>query len=168
MHILKARSADTDEIFDIMSLAGTLLDDRGWYCIDTKDYILEHITDERQGTVWKAVEDGRIAAFFIIHYPGLCDSNLGHSLYMDQGDLARVAYMDSLAVLPDFRGQGLQYRLMKHGEEQLASTSYCHLMGTVHPDNTYSLNNFLKLGYRIVDTTQKYGSLPRHIMYKKI
>ena len=59
-------------------------------------------------------------------------------------------------------------QLMAHGEVYLSATSFWHLMGTVHPDNTYSLNNFLNLGYKVVTTTQKYGSLPRSIMYKRI
>lgn len=130
----------------IMSLASSLLDDKGWYCTDTEDYILEHIADRHKGIVFKAAHQGRIGAFFIIHYPGGGDDNLGHYVHLEKEELQKVAYMDSLAVLPDFRGKGLQYELMKHGEDYLASTPYCHLMGTVHPDNLYSLNNFSQTG----------------------
>ena len=168
MEILRAEPSDTNEIHHIMSLASSLLDDKGWYCTDTEDYILEHIADRHKGIVFKAAHQGRIGAFFIIHYPGGGDDNLGHYVHLEKEELQKVAYMDSLVVLPDFRGKGLQYELMKHGEDYLASTPYCHLMGTVHPDNLYSLNNFLRLGFKIADTTVKYGSLPRHIMYKKI
>lgn len=87
---------------------------------------------------------------------------------LDPEALDRVAHMDSLAVRPRFRGRGLQYQLMASAEQYLMTTSYCHLMGTVHPDNRYSLGNFLKLGYRIVTTTKKYGGLPRHVLYKSI
>ena len=168
MEILRAEPSDANDIHHIMSVTSSLLDDKGWYCIDTVDYILEHIMDQDKGIVFKAVQHGRIGAFFIIHYPGGADDNLGHYVNLGPEDLRKVAYMDSLAVLPDFRGKGLQYTLMKYGEDYLTPTSFCHLMGTVHPDNLYSLNNFLRLGFKIADTTVKYGSLPRHIMYKKI
>ncbi|WP_195415620.1 GNAT family N-acetyltransferase [Enterocloster citroniae] len=168
MEFLKAGPEDTGEIFHIMNLAYSLLEHKDWYCIDTEEYVREHIEDPAKGIVFKAVEDGQVGAFFIIHYPGLTDTSLGHYMDLDEKELLNVAYMDSLAVLPRFRGRRLQYGLMAHGETYLSATSFCHLMGTVHPDNTYSLNNFLNLGYKVVTTTQKYGSLPRSIMYKRI
>ena len=70
MEILRAEPSDTNEIHHIMSLASSLLDDKGWYCTDTEDYILEHIADQHKGIVFKAAHQGRIGAFFIIHYPG--------------------------------------------------------------------------------------------------
>ena len=70
MEILRAEPSDTNEIHHIMSLASSLLDDKGWYCTDTEDYILEHIADRHKGIVFKAAHQGRIGAFFIIHYPG--------------------------------------------------------------------------------------------------
>lgn len=168
MEILRARQEDTEEIYRIMIQAGALIEDKGWYCTDTKDYVKEHVENEARGFVLKAVEDRRIAAFFLIHYPGHEADSLGHYMNLNESELLKVAYMDSLAVSPDFRGRGLQYALMAQGEQILAGTPFCHLMGTVHPDNIYSLNNFLKLGYKIVTTTYKYGSLPRNIMYKQI
>lgn len=168
MEIGKAEPADLEEIYQIMRQAAALLENRDWYCIDTKEYIETHIADAKLGQVWKAEEQGQTAAFFLVHYPENPDTNMGHHLGLSPEELDRVAYMDSLAVCPAFRGRGLQFRLMQYGEEQLALTSRCHLMGTVHPDNVYSLNNFLKLGYKIIDTLPMYGSLPRHIMYKHI
>ena len=168
MELLKAQPKDTEEIFYIMNLANSLLDDKGWYSIDTQEYVREHIDDSSRGIVFKAVENGKIGAFFILHYPGPSVDSLGHYMKLDEQELLKVAYMDSLAVLPGFRGRCLQCALMNHGETYLRSTSYCHLMGTVHPENTYSLNNFLKLGYRVVTAAKLYGSLPRNIMYKRI
>ena len=69
MENLRAEPSDTNEIHHIMSLASSLLDDKGWYCIDTVDYILEHIMDQDKGIVFKAVQHGRIGA--------LCESGAG-------------------------------------------------------------------------------------------
>lgn len=166
MEILRAVTEDAEEIYEIMTAAQALLEHRDWYCTDTKDYIKEHIKTPSRGIVFKAVDQGEIGAFFLIHFPGKEPGNLGEYAGLKGEALLRCAHMDSLAVKPDFRGRRLQYRLMRHGEEYLASTPYCYLLGTVHPDNKYSLNNFLKLGYTIAATAQKYGSLPRHILYK--
>ena len=37
-----------------------------------------------------------------------------------------------------------------------------------HPENIYSVNNFLQLDYEIVAEDNKYGGLPRYVFYKKI
>ena len=84
MEILRAEPSDTNEIHHIMSLASSLLDDKGWYCTDTEDYILEHIADQHKGIVFKAAHQGRIGAFFIIHYPGGGDDNLGHYVHLEK------------------------------------------------------------------------------------
>lgn len=168
MKILTASAADTAEIYRIMTQAHSLAPDPGWYCTDSEDYIREHIVNPDAGIVFKAVEQDCLAAFFIIHFPGNTPDSLGRYMNLDPQALSGVAHMDSLAVRPGYRGRGLQYQLMSHGEQYLSTTSYCHLMGTVHPDNRYSLGNFLKLGYRIAATTQKYGGLPRHVLYKSL
>ncbi|MCC8027921.1 MAG: GNAT family N-acetyltransferase [Clostridium sp.] len=167
MEILKAVPEDAKDIYSIMMTAHSLLKDKGWYCVDTEDYVREHIENPSKGIVFKAVEHGETGAFFLIHLPGADAGNLGTYAGLKGEALLRCAHMDSMAVKPAFRGRRLQARLLAHGEAYLSS-SRSYLFGTVHPDNTYSLNNFLKLGYKILTTTQKYGSLPRHILYKDI
>ena len=168
MNILTADASDAAEIYRIMTEARSLMPDPGWYCTDSEKYIRAHIENPDTGIAFKAVDHGCLAAFFILHYPGNTPDSLGHYMKLGREDLGRVVHMDSLAVRPDFRGRGLQSLLMAHGEQYLNATPYCHLMGTVHPENRYSLNNFLKLGYRIVATTEKYGGLPRHVLYKSL
>lgn len=168
MEILTAVPDDTGEIYRIMTQAGSDIKDRSWYLTDTEDYVRQHIGNRDKGIVFKAVEDGQIAAFFLIHLPGPEADNLGYYKKLDDSECLKVAYMDSMAVAPGFRGRGLQYAMMDRGGQYLTATPYCHLMGTVHPDNIYSLGNFLKLGFEVVTTVRKYGGLPRHIMYKRI
>lgn len=168
MEILKAVPQDTREIYNIMITAQSLLKDKGWYCVDSEDYVREHIENPFKGIVFKAEEHGEIGAFSLIHIPGITAHNLGLYAGLDNETLLKCAHMDSLAVKPAFRGHRLQSRLLAQGEEYLAAISCCHLFGTVHPKNKYSLNNFLKMGYKILATTQTYGSLPRHILYKDI
>ena len=55
MEFLKAGPEDTGEIFRIMNLAYSLLEHKDWYCIDTEEYVREHIEDPAKGIVFKAV-----------------------------------------------------------------------------------------------------------------
>ena len=79
-----------------------------------------------------------------------------------------VKYGGSAMVDEEFRGRGLQKELMKTAEEHLNFLGYHWLMGTAHPENVYSVNNFRKLGYEIVAKDLKYGGLPRYVFCKKI
>ena len=112
-------------------------------------------------------ENGEIAGFFLIHIPGLTEKNLGRSLGLPAEELPAVAHMDSAAVLPAYRGNGLQARLLREAERRLAGGPYSIWMSTVHPDNRYSLANMLAQGYQVAATMKKYGGLDRHILIKR-
>lgn len=75
--------------------------------------------------------------------------NLGRLAGVPESELGSVAEMDSLAVLPAWRGLGLQRRLAGLCEEEAARRGCFHLVATVHPRNVYSLGNFLATGYRM-------------------
>ena len=79
-----------------------------------------------------------------------------------------MSHMEIAMVDEEFRGRGLQKELMKTAEEHLKFLGYHWLMGTAHPENVYSVNNFRKLGYEIVAKDLKYGGLPRYVFCKKI
>ena len=77
--------------------------------------------------------------------------------------------MDSVVILSEFRGNGLQYKLIAKAEEVIArETDYRILMATVHPENKYSLKNVLAHGYEVAAEALKYGGYPRYIMKKEI
>lgn len=64
-------------------------------------------------------------------------------------DIKDVGECGPLLVNPKYRGNGLQYQMLQ------VLTKYCKKLGkkylitTVHPDNVYSINNFLKEGYKL-------------------
>ena len=84
------------------------------------------------------------------------------------GSYLRVAHMDTAAVLPQYRGHQLQYRLMQAAEADLRALGFRYLMGTIHPDNIYSMNNGLKQGYRIIGEKIKHGGKRRAILMKEL
>ena len=132
-----------------------------WFAIDP-DVETRELSAAEDLSFWMAETDARVAAVFSIIRPGLRDFNLGYELGLPETDLQRVIHMDTAAVYPDFRGHGLQNRLMTHAESFLPGKI---LLCTIHPENRYSLQNVLKLGYRIEKQVARYGSV-RYILRK--
>ena len=164
--IEKANLADLTEIMAIMEEAVSLLPDSSWYVDDNASFVRKHI--ENTGFILKAHTGKEIAGFLIIRFPAMEEDNLGRCLSFSKKDLLQTAHTESVAVRPSFRGQNIQSLLIKHGETILQNMEYHHLMASVHPDNQASLISFLRCGFEIKDTVEKYGGLKRHILYKRI
>lgn len=176
--LIRAIPQDAEELVHVMECVTAGMDNPAWFMDDDIVYITEHIgheplKKEDLGFVLKAVTmvDGKeqIAGFFMAAFPGLSEKNLGHHISLSESDLLKVAHMDSVVILPEFRGNGLQYKLIAKAEEVIAQeTDYRILMATVHPDNKYSLNNVMAHGYEVAAEALKYGGYPRYIMKKEI
>ena len=76
--------------------------------------------------------------------------------------------MEIAMVRKEYRGQGLQRKMMEESEQILKEQVYHYLLGTAHPDNVASVNTFLKLQYEQVMTKEKYGGMKRSIFCKEI
>lgn len=139
-----------------------------WFVGDTEEFYAKHIKE--CGFTLKAVSDsdGMIAAFFTVRYPKLDSDNCGFDLDFTEADLLRTAHMETCVVHPDYRGHHLETRLMEFATELLKTTDYCHLLGTVHPDNIPSVKAFLSNGFHAEKTLKKYGGKLRHIMYRTL
>lgn len=112
--------------------------------------------------------NGSLAGMFMATFPGLAEENLGWDLGFEKEALLQTAHMDTVVVLPAYRGHGLQGQLMQKAEADLTQAGYRYLLCTIHPDNQYSMNHALKLGYKVVKSTRKYGGLPRNILLKTL
>ena len=153
--IRKGTPADLEAFLSFTHTVRDAMDNTAWFALDPDDE-LRALTADGSMEFWMAESGGRLAAVFSIIRPGLRDFNLGYDLELEQEDLLRVTHMDTAAVHPDFRGRGLQKRMMAEAEDQLAGRI---LLCTIHPDNRYSLGNARALGYRIEKQVQKYGSI---------
>lgn len=161
-----ADEADVPEIMSIIEKAKSLVPDPEWYCADDEVFVRQHVKEE--GFILKATVGDVLAGFLTVRYPKDAEDNLG--VYMDfSGDeMQKVAHMETAAVRQDYTGRGIQKLLMAEGEKILHSTNYIHIMGTAHPENIYSVNNFRKLHYEVVAEDRKYGGWPRYVFYKNI
>ncbi len=171
MEFLIERAAASDYLImtDVIQLVWQQIEQKDWFVADDSEYTRYTLT-EGNGIGYKAFEaDSRaLAGVFIAALPGDREENLGRDIGLSQDELGKVAHMESVAILPQYRGNGLQYILMKTAEEELRKQGYRHLMCTVHPDNKYSRSNMIRQGYQVVLTKEKYGGYLRDILLKEI
>lgn len=176
--LIRAAAQDVKALAHIMDTVTAGMNNPEWFMDDDAEYIAAHIghvplQSEDEGFIIKAVADidGRevLAGFFMAAFPGPVEKNLGNHIGMSTEGLCTVAHMDSVVILPEFRGYGLQSKLVAKAEEiLLKETPYRVWMCTVHPDNKYSLNNMLNRGYEVVAEALKYGGYRRYILKKEM
>ncbi len=167
--IEKAVPADYQLFADIILTVWEQMEEKSWYVADNADYTYQALSSGH-GLGYKAVETGTgtVSAIFLAVIPGMDEKNLGRDVGMAESELPFIAHMDSAAVLPAYRGFGLQKRLMEAAEADLKARGIHYLMCTVHPDNQFSLNNVLRQGYEILTVKEKYGGHVRAILRKAI
>lgn len=116
-------------------------------------------------------EQGKIVGGFVFFYAissGLDEYNFGKDIGLPEEDHKRVVIMDSVFVLPEYRGNRLQVKLLQYIESKIDKTKHNYFTATVSPENPASYRSFEKQGYKLAITTKKYGGLIRSIYVKKV
>lgn len=164
--IRKGTMEDTEPFIELLSHVKQNMEHKEWLYLDSPDEVREMM---RNGTMslWVAVDGKRIVGAFDTLNPKLTPLNYGYIIGLNGKDLLRVVNMDTAVVHPDYRGHGIQKRMMQQAEKELAESGKHILLCTVHPHNYYSLNNLLSQGYSICKTVVLYGS-ERHLMRKNL
>ena len=87
-----------------------------------------------------------------------------------KGYLMAVAHIESAAVRAEYRGNGIQKKLIEYACDYLCRKcgNIRYAMATVSPDNIPSLKSFEKAGFKIMLTKEKYGGKLRHILKREI
>ena len=157
---------DIEPFIALLSYVKQNMEQKEWLYLDSPDEVREMM---RNGTMalWVAVDGKRIVGAFDTLNPKLSAYNYGYTIGLTDEELLRVIHMDTAVVHPEYRGKGLQKHLMQCAEMDLADSGKHILMCTVHPQNRFSLNNVLSLGYSICNTIAMYGS-ERHILRKNL
>lgn len=165
--IRKANLRDVPEIRNIMVECNKLLENKSWYYIDDDDEKqISHIISDC-GFALIAEFGSTTAGFLIVYYPGNDDGNLGAYVRNEDVHKEDVAHMESVAVLPKFRGNGLQ-RMLVGIAESFLKENIKYIMCTVHPDNYPSFSSFTRCGYNVINNLpDKYDGLQRYVLLKK-
>ena len=111
--------------------------------------------------------DGKLIGVGILYIPSSEQEDLSHLLVGVETTNKKSANYKLCMVDKEYRGNGLQYALGVMLENKAKELGVELLCATVSPNNAYSENNMLKLGYTLNTTLPKYGTI-RNIFYKLI
>lgn len=137
------------------------------FVCDDLDWVKEQL-EVRGFAVVACDEQGQIAGSLIVSYPEMDDDNLGRDIGLSLEEQQKVVHMESAVVLPQYRGNHLQRRLLLYAEEVLDKQSYRYLMCTISPQNPASYKSIEACGYQLRLTKEKYGGLMRRIYCKTV
>ena len=167
--IVRAYPEEAQLIADVIKTVWESMEHREWFVPDDAGFIRQLLMPGN-GMAWKAVhrQTGETAGILNVALPGDSKENLGRDANLSPGELRKAAHIDSVAILPGYRGKKLQHRLMQAAEEELKRQGVRYLFCTVHPENRFSRNNMVKQGFCTVKTTEKYGGLEREVMMKEL
>lgn len=166
IQIRKGSYRDLESFIALLQEVRESMEQKEWFYVDPPEEIWNMMT-EGILELWIAKDGERMVAAFDIIRPGLREFNYGYDLCFTDEELMQVINMDSAAVHPDYRGQGLQRRLVAAAEAELRTEGEHILLCTVHPENRFSLRNVQNQGYTIQKEQAKYGSV-RYVLRKDI
>ena len=109
-------------------------------------------------------DGGVLIAIGMLYVPQCIEEDHFHDLGLEGN--YRSANQKLFLVREGYRGLGLQRQLIREIEKVALSRDYNLLCTTVAPNNTFSINNFLKEGYVYAKTEEKYSGLMRNLYYK--
>ncbi|HJA31517.1 MAG TPA: GNAT family N-acetyltransferase [Candidatus Eisenbergiella pullicola] len=167
--VLPAEEEDLEAILSLERIAFERLSggQKDWYVTDDMRFLRRHLKAE--GALLKIPCGRRLAAFLALRFPkDAADSLFPYAVQYAgaaKGDERLCAHMETVAVHPDFYGNGLMKKLLEEGISLAEREGMRYLLATVHPDNRFSRGNFEKAGFRPLTETRKYGGLRRLIYY---
>lgn len=164
-----AQAEDVDSIYELMKNVYEQLEDKSIYVCDDREFVAAHI--EEKGFIVIAYDgyDDRkdMAGCLIVRYPDSND-NLGWDIGLSDNELSEVVHMESAVVASEYRGMGLQRKMLEYAQSLIDSKNFHYLMATVSPDNPASYHTLERCGYRMMTEKEKYGGLLRRIYMKQI
>ena len=164
--IRKGNQSDIEAFISLLQEVRDAMEHKEWFYLDSPEDVRSMM---KKGIMdlWVAMAGDKMVAGFDFLRPGKRCFNYGYDLALSEEDLSLVINMDSAAVHPEYRGQGLQQKLIRCAEDQIRCEGRRILLCTVHPDNRVSLEIVLRQGYAIQKKIAKYGSV-RYILRKDI
>lgn len=164
---VKATVEDCRKIYEFqLSMQKNM--DKKIFAVDNPKFIEKMLTS-KESIIMMYFDDEILVGIFELNIPDdkteLDEFNILD--YKNNIDKGKIAICESIAVKPEYRGNGLQYKFIEIIEELAKEKGYKYIIGTVHPDNIYSCNNFKRQNYEFLDKIEVYYGW-RYIVFKEI
>lgn len=166
-HIRRADINDLELSEQIEQIIMDALPDKNIYAPFTREEKIDQL--EHDYCYLAFAENGELAGYSVLVPNNREDqsNNYGKHFNYDEEHLARTASMDMTAVVPKYRGFGLQRLFNKIRTGQAIALGATEAITSISPSNPYSYNNFLILNYEIVDKRKLYGGKDRYLLRKE-
>lgn len=159
--VRRMRADEADRIMELQSRVHACMPDPSLLALTDRNEIEESLRLD----VCLGIFDGeRLAAFALM----VVNRESAHRNTGQKNGLApeECVSFDTAFVDPDYRGLGLQRRLLQAREEVVRQLGAKYALVTVSPENEFSLRNILNQGFEIMARKQLYGGLDRYVLKK--
>ena len=147
-----------DQILNLQDECVLTLPDTRLYYPLTKEELLESLSED---VVIGAFDSARLVAVAVI----IVNRDSPRNLAGESGSRPENTFtFDAVMVSPRWRGRGLQRTLLNQCVEMARKRGVHQVLATVSPDNVHSLNNFIRHGFEVLSTSEKYDGLVRHVV----
>lgn len=169
IEIFQAGRESLEEAVRLVRNTAEKMKEKSWFVAESLEEF-DRWMRKNQGWLYVARDrsSGQLAGMFFVVLPGMEEENLGYDIGMQGRQLYECAIMDTVVVLPEYRGMHLQYEMMQTAERKLHKEGYRYLLCTVHPENKFSRENVKRQGYKKILTKEKYGGFLRDIWMKEL
>ena len=156
--------AEAEAYFRLQNTVRDAMPDPSLFVPDTLENIRSYLERDLCIGAW---DGDRLGAYLILRCCGQSEHNYAAYFDLPKAEWDHWANADSAVVHPDWRGNGLQRRMLE-AALPLLREDIVGLGATVSPENTYSLNNALASGFSIVCRREMYGGYDRYLLAKKL
>lgn len=159
MELRQCQSSDLQTVIELNETVYAALPDKTVLRHNSPEMIVSCLEDPNVTLgIW---DDNLLVAIGMLYVPQCIEEDHFHDLGLQGG--FRSANQKLFLVRKDYRGLGLQRKLIREVEKVAIERGFNLLCTTVAPNNEFSINNFLKEEYVYAKTEMKYGGLVRNL-----
>ena len=152
------------EVFSLQNEVRAAMPDPSLFVPDTLEHITAYVREDLCIGVWQG---SRLGGYLTVRFCGQNPDNYAAFMDVPRTEWTHWANADSAIVHPDFRGNGLQRRMLE-AALPLFPENITHIGATISPENPYSLNNALASGFEVVTRREMYGGYDRYLLARKL
>lgn len=162
-------SNDVKDIYNVQNIVINYFKDeeKGYFLpFEEKSYLRIVNNPQGDGEIYGAFYQNKMIAWIFLSISNRMEQI--KNLIPNISPECKCADIDGVIVLPEYRGNDLQKRLVKYLENKAKEKGITHIVAEITFGNEHSLNNFKQLGYKIVAWYQKDERIKRHILLKAL
>lgn len=167
IQIRNCEISDLNEILEIQTeVIGNFKEsEKGYFLPFSKEEIDKILNNPKtEGKISGAFVDKKMVAWVNLSIALAVEDLLKHLPNIS----GKSADVDGVMVLPEYRGNGIQNKLLTHIEEVAKEYEIKNLLMDITYGNDVSLNNVQKLGYVVNGQYNKSESIKRQLLVKNI